>query len=91
MTNCHSVARFSMPRPFARNDRIRTPKRHAEQAADAARQADTAEHHGGDHLELEAEAGDMNRRASRDDSRMPAIVAKSALITKQVNLMRFTS
>ena len=38
-------------------------ERHAEQAADPAGQADPAEHDCRDDLELEAETGDMNRRA----------------------------
>src|SRR6516164_11137768 len=38
-------------------------ERHAEKRADPAGQADAAQHHRGNHLELETEAGEVHRRA----------------------------
>ena len=92
MTSCHSVGKAEHAEPVGQERQDQHAERHAEQAADAAGEADAAEHHRGDHLELEAEAGDVHcAEPRRDDSMMPEMPASSEQMMKPMNLMRRTS
>ena len=91
MTSCHSVGEAQPAQAVGQELQDQHAERHAEQAADAAGQADAAEHRRGDHLELEVEAGRVLRRADAGGQDDAGDVASSELIRKQMNLTRRTS